>query len=186
VPRDTAAPAGRRDRPFRGRGGRCLLPARQLDQDRSRCRPRCRAAQRGYNKSSPAYYGADPQKPAERQPRSHVNESKNESKLPVLIIAAGFDPSRIAADGHQFAAAVCIARRQVPAFAVAWRAQPLVRDRGHQQQGRPAWPANPRIRELYRKIARFTRLGANKGKLNHLNDSVIQCTSPTGLFSGSP
>jgi acetyl esterase len=70
----------------------------------------------GYNFSSPAYYGDDPQKAAERQPHSHLNESKNESKLPLLIVAAEFDPPRVAAESHQFAAALCMRDSKCPPF----------------------------------------------------------------------
>jgi len=70
----------------------------------------------GYNISFPAYYGDDPQKAAERQPCSHVNESNNGSKLPLLIVAAEFDPPRIAADGHQLAAAVCMRDGKCPPY----------------------------------------------------------------------
>lgn len=66
----------------------------------------------GYGTSAPAYYGDDPQKAAERQPRSHVNESK----LPLQIVAAEFDPPRVAADDHQLAAAVCTRDGKCPAF----------------------------------------------------------------------
>ena len=66
----------------------------------------------GYGTSNPAYYGEDPQKAAERQPRSHVNESK----LPLLIVAAEFDPPRIPADGHQLAAAICTRDGKCPPF----------------------------------------------------------------------
>ncbi len=62
--------------------------------------------------NSPAYYGDDPEKAAERQPRSHVNESK----LPLLIVAAEFDPPQIAADNHQLAAAVCTRDGKCPPF----------------------------------------------------------------------
>ena len=66
----------------------------------------------GYNTSAPEYYGEDPAKQVEREPRSHVGGSK----LPLLIVAAEFDPPRVAADNHQLAAALCIRGGKCPPF----------------------------------------------------------------------
>ena len=57
----------------------------------------------GYGGFNLRYYGEDAAKAAERQPRAHVNESR----LPVFITMAEFDPPKLAAQSLEFAAAIC-------------------------------------------------------------------------------
>lgn len=64
----------------------------------------------GYGGRQPVYYGEDPVKAAERQPRAHINQST----LPVLIVAAEFDPPNWAAESFQLAAEICRRRGMCP------------------------------------------------------------------------
>ena len=66
----------------------------------------------GYGSHKPVYYGEDPAKAAERQPRAHINQSM----LPVLSVMAEFDPSNWAAESLELAAAICRRRGKCPPF----------------------------------------------------------------------
>src|ERR1700722_1218826 len=66
----------------------------------------------GYGSHKPVYYGEDPAKAAERQPRAHINQSA----LPVLIVMAEFDPPNWAAESLELAAAICKCRDKCPPF----------------------------------------------------------------------
>jgi acetyl esterase len=66
----------------------------------------------GYGSRKPVYYGEDPAKAAERQPRAHINQST----LPVLIVTAEFDPPNWAAESLELAAAICRHRDKCPPF----------------------------------------------------------------------
>jgi acetyl esterase len=58
------------------------------------------------------YFGKDKGAQARHEPFSHVNESK----LPLLIVMAEFDPIALAADSHELAAAVCLRDGKCPSF----------------------------------------------------------------------
>jgi triacylglycerol lipase len=66
----------------------------------------------GYGNHKPVYYGEDPAKAAERQPRSHISQST----LPLLIVMAEFDPPKWAAESLELAAAICRSRGKCPPF----------------------------------------------------------------------
>jgi acetyl esterase len=66
----------------------------------------------GYETRAPVYYGDDPQKAVERQPRSHINKGS----LPFFIVTAEYDPPWPAADSHQLATAICMRDGQCPPF----------------------------------------------------------------------
>ncbi|MBV9249155.1 MAG: alpha/beta hydrolase [Acetobacteraceae bacterium] len=58
------------------------------------------------------YYGDDRETAAGRQPRTHVYESK----LPMLIVAAEFDPPDLGAESHELATAICVRDGKCPPF----------------------------------------------------------------------
>lgn len=58
------------------------------------------------------YFGNDPAQMARREPLGHANESK----LPLLITMAEFDPVALAPDSHELAAAVCLRDGKCPDF----------------------------------------------------------------------
>jgi acetyl esterase/lipase len=66
----------------------------------------------GYETRAPDYYGHDATEAANRMPRSHAAGTGP----PLQIVTSEFDPPRIAADSHQFAAALCLARGKCPTF----------------------------------------------------------------------
>jgi acetyl esterase len=58
------------------------------------------------------YFGEDAAQEARHEPLGHVKESK----LPLLITMAGFDPVVLAPDSHELAAAVCLRDGKCPPF----------------------------------------------------------------------
>jgi acetyl esterase len=58
------------------------------------------------------YFGYDASKMERREPLGHVSESK----LPLLITMAEFDPVALAPDSHELAAAVCLRDGKCPDF----------------------------------------------------------------------
>lgn len=71
----------------------------------------------GYNRStvgprSRAYYGNEESIIAKEQPSAHVGESK----LPLLIVTAEFDPPPLGAESHDLAAALCVSNGKCPPF----------------------------------------------------------------------
>ena len=66
----------------------------------------------GYTGNAPVYYGDDPAKVAERQPRAHLKECK----LPLLIAMAEFDPASVGAASHELAADLCARDGMCPPF----------------------------------------------------------------------
>jgi len=66
----------------------------------------------GYTGNAPVYYGDDPAKVAERQPRAHLKESK----LPLLVAMAEFDPPSVGTATHELAADLCARDGKCPPF----------------------------------------------------------------------
>jgi triacylglycerol lipase len=58
------------------------------------------------------YYGADKSLYAKRAPAAHVTESK----LPLLLVTAEYDPVDLAPDAYDLAAKVCVRDGKCPAF----------------------------------------------------------------------
>ena len=58
------------------------------------------------------YYGSDASLYAKRAPASHVNDSK----LPLLLVTAEYDPVDLAPDAYDLAAKVCVRDGKCPAF----------------------------------------------------------------------
>jgi acetyl esterase len=59
-----------------------------------------------------AYFGADASLYAKRAPASHVGDSK----LPLMLVTAEFDPVTLAPDAYQLAAEVCVRDGKCPRF----------------------------------------------------------------------
>ncbi|HEY3917086.1 MAG TPA: alpha/beta hydrolase [Stellaceae bacterium] len=59
-----------------------------------------------------AYFGDDASLYAQRAPATHVNESK----LPLLLVTAQYDPVELAPDAYDLAAKICLRDKQCPLF----------------------------------------------------------------------